>query len=225
MKAAKLIEKATTYAGIRALGSALDGDTLDFGLAVLNSMLESWQEDNLFIPYVQDIVTTVTGSPVSIGTGQTINVARPRDIKDTSFIRFNGVDSPIKLVSEEEYNRIANKSLSSVYSWIGYYDKQYPVGHLYLYPAPTNSSLHIIVDAVLPQFADYTTDYNIGIGYQNAIELSLAELLCLGLRALPSGLEKQAMLARKVIRRNNVSIWPMELPNVVTNRFRNIRAS
>lgn len=214
MKAESLIETACEYAGIKALGSPLDGETLSVGLSRLNSLLNSWQADNLFIPYVQEIVQTVTGNPITIGTGQTINVARPRFIRDTSFVRTNNNDQQIEVVDQQRYNLICNKLATSIQPWAGYYDNQFPVGHIYLYPAPVGSELHLQVDATLPQFADYTTDYPVDYGYQLALELSLAEKMCIGIKQVSPDLTRDAKNARATIRTNNAVIPVLKLPNL-----------
>lgn len=219
--AVNIIEEAYTYAGIKALGSQLDGETLAQGLSRLNSMLNAWQSDNLFIPYVSEVVTTVTGSPISIGTGQTINVTRPRFIRDTSYVRYQSQDWPIQWVNQPKFNELYNKTWSSTYPMYGYYDNQFPVGHIYFWPKLSSSELHLQLDAILPQFADYTTDYPIDTGWQLALELSLAEKACIGIKNIDQGLRLAAMNARDTIRTNNAVIEELGVPVVVQPGWRN----
>jgi hypothetical protein len=210
-KASDIINTASVLCGLKAAGEPISGDEDSYGLSMLNAMLDSWQADNLYIPYVTEVIATVTGSPVLIGTGQTINVARPKFIRDTSFIRSGGLDTKIWWLSEADFNEIPVKSATGTFSNWGYYDEAFPIGRIYLYPQPTNSELHLQIDATLPQFADYTTDYDIDTGWLMALYLSLAEYLCIGVREPPAGLMQKAMLARRQIRNNNAQINTLQI--------------
>lgn len=212
MKAADLILNAANMAGIQAIGDTMEGTYSIYALGRLNSLLDSWQVDNLYIPYITEISQVITGSPVTIGTGQTINVALPRFIRDTSFIRVSNTDYPLQIVDESTFNAIINKTAGGTPALV-YYDEKFPVGNLYFYPKPTSLEVHLQIDAAFPAFADLTTDYDIGKGYQLALELSLAELLCIGVREVPVELARQAIRARRVLKANNLRIPEMSLPD------------
>lgn len=218
MRAESAIQQAATYAGIKALGSPLDGETLEHGLTALNSMLDSWQAESLYIPHTTEIIQSVAGSPVTIGLGQTINVVRPKFIRDTSFIRIGGFDTPIRWISQQEYNTIAYKGQTGT-AYYGYYDEQFPVGKIYIYPVP-NGELHLQVDAALPQFADYTTDYAIDTGYKLAIELNLALMMCIGLKEPTQLLLSQAFAAKNRIQQNNATYSILTIDPNVTAKTR-----
>lgn len=209
MKASALIESAFTLAGRKALGQPIDGDSKAQGLELLQMLVDSWQAQGIFIPYTTEIVQSVTGSPVTIGTGGTINTTRPLRVLDTSFFRINSIDYPIKWVDEAEFNLIWNKTITEFTPRYGFYDHALPLGNLYFWPKPTAYELHLRLDAILPAFVDYDTDYNIEIGYTNAIKLSLAEYACMGIKEVPQSIGVQAEKARKAIIQNNmqVPIW------------------
>jgi hypothetical protein len=210
MKAADLILNAANMAGIQAIGDTMEGTYSIYALGRLNSLLDSWQADNLYIPYIAEVSQVITGSPVTIGAGQTINVALPRFIRDTSFIRISNTDYPLQIVDESTFNAIVNKSAGGTPTLV-YYDEKFPVGNLYFYPKPTSLEVHLQIDAAFPIFADLTTDYEIGKGYQLALELSLAELLCVGVREVPAELSRQAIRSRRVLKANNLRIPEMSL--------------
>ena len=209
MKAITLINNAALASGIKSLSDELDGTYAVYALNRLNSMLDSWQMDGLYIPFVQEITATVTGSPVTIGAGQAINVPLPRFIRNTSFFRSNNNDYPLNFVTEAEFNAIGSKTVNSIPN-TAYYDEKFPVGNIYFYPKPAAMELHLIIDSVFPNFTDLTTDYDIGKGYQLAIELSLAELLCIGVRDISPELQRRAYAARRILRQTNQDIPIMQ---------------
>lgn len=219
VKTIDIINTAFTLAGRKAIGNQLDGDELSWGMTLLKGMINSWQVDGLYIPFVTEAVSTISGSPVAIGLGQTINVPRPRFVRDTSFFRVNGVDVPVHWVNEREFNQLQIKTISSQFPLYGYYDAAIPVGNIYFWPAPQNVELHLILDAELPAFSDFnTTDYAIDTGYSEALYLTLACKACLGIKDIPADLERNANKAVSKIRRNNGKVPIIKLPYQIGNR-------
>jgi len=222
MKASELIESAFTLAGRKALGQPIDGDSKAQGLDLLQMLVDSWQAQGIFIPYSTEIVQSVTGSPVTIGTSGTINTTRPLRVLDTSFFRVDTQDYPIKWLDQSGYNQIGYKGLIAFPYCYGFYDHALPLGNLYFWPIPSNYELHLRLDAILPAFVDYDTDYNIETGYTNALKLSLAEYACMGIKEVPQSIGVQAEKARKAIIQNNMQV-PMWCKPSVTRGLNNGR--
>jgi len=216
MKAADLINNAAIMAGIQAIGDTMEGTYSIYALGRLNSLIDSWQIDGLYIPSITEIVQTVTGNPVTIGTSQTINVSVPNTILNTSFFRTSGNDYPLSIISESQYNLIQAKTTTGIPNVV-YFDSASPIGRLYFFPVPTAMELHLQINSTLPSFADLTTDVNIDKGYQAALELSLAEMLLLGVKEVPAELSRQAIRARKILKVNNLRIDEMNLPSDLQN--------
>jgi len=213
MKAIEAIDKAFTLAGIKALGSPLDGDVVNWGLTLLQGMIDAWQADGLYIPFVTKTVQIVNGSPITIGTGQTIDIARPRFVRNTSFFRVQGIDYPIAWLPQEEYNLIRNKDIQNQWPLYGYYDGVLPVSSIYFWPEPQNSELHLITDCALPSFADVNiTDYSIDVGYSDGIVYELACRACIGIKDVPPDLRRQAQKSVRSIRENNTQPPILNLP-------------
>lgn len=213
MKAVDAINTAFTMAGRKALGQPLDGDELAWGMALLRGMVDSWQADGLYVPFVTETVQTVAGSPITIGPGQTINVPRPKFVRDTSYFRSSGADFPIEWVNEREFNGIGVKAVKAALPVYGHYDGALPTASLYFWPAPQDSQLHLVMDAPLPAFADFNvTDYAVDTGYVDAVAYTLAVKACLGLRDVPPDLERQANNAVRKVRLNNARVPRIGLP-------------
>lgn len=204
--ATEIIDRAYSLIGYKDASESVTGQDAALALEVLNDLIDSWNTQNNFIVSVNEVVTTVSGSSVSIGPGQTINVPRPVDVMNGSFIRINNVDFMIDWISREEYNSIPYKLVTSNVVVYGYYDQNLPVGHIYLWPVPSSAELHLQLMSQLEAFADLTTPYDLAPGYKLALQYTLAEELAPGLKELPPSFTRKAAAARRAIRRTNVSV-------------------
>jgi hypothetical protein len=201
----------------RLLGAATSGDALpeayyQDGLDALNDMLDGWTTQRLFIVSVAEVVTSVTGSPVTIGPGMAIDITRPVKLEPGAFVRVAGVDYPLTWIERDVYNAFTLKTVTSTIPEYGYYDAAMPTGKVYLWPYSTTPlDLHLQVQVPLTEFADLATDYPLAPGYRKAIAYSLAEELAPELRELPPSVTRQAALARAAIKRTNVRVPMMSL--------------
>lgn len=203
----ELIDRAYTLIGFKDASEPLIGADATYALDVMNAMIDGWNTQRLFIVSVNEIVANVSGLPITIGPGQMIDVARPVDIEDGSFIRINNVDFPITWITREEYNNIAYKQVTANVSVYGYYDKNLPTGNIYLWPyQDASAELHLQLQQQLTEFADLTTQYTLAPGYKKALSYSLAEELAAGLRPLDPLIARTAVNARRAIRRTNAEI-------------------
>jgi hypothetical protein len=213
MKARNLIEDAMLMAGRKALGTALDGDTLAYGLRRLNQLIDEWQAQGLYIPFTTEVIQAITGSPVTIGATGTVIAPMPAFVRDTSFFRIGGLDFPLEWIDIAEFNRIPLKAIDTYPVYASYVPGD-TLGNLYFYPRPTNYELHLYIDDVLPAFVDYDTDYSLQKGYHNALTYTLAEVFCEGVRPVSQDIARKAMSARAVVRENNVKPIMWQSPSV-----------
>jgi hypothetical protein len=209
MKARQAIQDAFTEIGRVALGNNIDSDNLAHGLRLLNRMIDAWKAQNIFIPYTTEIVQTVTGSPITIGTGGTINTERPTQVLDASFFRISGIDYPFQWITQEEFNAVSLKEIDSIPRY-GWYEQGLPLSKLHFYPRPTNYELHLRVNGALPAFADYDIDYQVEAGYQDAIIKCLKVDACAGFREPTQSIMVSAENALRVIKTANARsmAWP-----------------
>lgn len=203
MKARDIIDDAFTIAGRKALGQPLDGDTLAYGLRRLNQLIDGWKVQDMYIPVTTEIVQTVTGSPVTIGTGGTINTTAPNSVKNVSFFRIGGSDYEIIWIGQEAFSEIILKGIAG-YPRYGYYENSLPLGKLYFYPQPQSMELHLRVNTTLPAFVDYDTDYTFQDGFDNALNYTMAEIACEGVRDVPADIAIKARNARLAIKERNL---------------------
>lgn len=205
--ARQIIERAYIAIGYKDPSEPLNGQDTNYALDVLNSMIDGWNTQNLYILSNNELVTTTSVSPVTIGVSQTINTPRPVSLIDTSFVRINNIDYPLTIIGDQEYNAICLKTIPSTIPIYAYYDRGSPIGKIYLYPIPSVSvEIHIFCNSQLSQFANLDTDYSLAQGYFNALFLSLAEQLTLGVNEASPMLIKQAWSARHAIKKSNVEV-------------------
>jgi hypothetical protein len=212
VKANQIIDAAFTLAGIKAIGETIAGDASEWAFTLLNDLLDEWNTDGLFIADNTETIITVSGQSVTIGTGKVINVTRPVRMLDTSFFRVNNIDFPIQWINQGEYNAIPYKAITSTIPYFAYYDGGIPDGNIFFWPYPaTGSELHLQLGVQFAGFVDYTTPINLAQGYKQALQYTLAERLCTGIRDVPAQLAKNAIQARDHIRVLNATVPTLEV--------------
>jgi len=210
--ATQIIERAYTLIGVKALGEPMTAEESQYALDSLNSMIDAWNTQPFYSPTVNEIVTIVSGLPITIGTGMMINVDRPPVVLNGSFVRINNVDFVLEWITREQYQDLMVKNVASPIPCFGFYDQNFPTGNIYLWPYPTaGTEFHLQLPYQIPQFADLTTDYTLIPGYLKAMQYSLAEELAVGLKGIDPAITRAATQARKAIRRTNADVPIMNL--------------
>lgn len=101
-------------------------------------------------------LTGGTGS-YTIGTGGAFNVDRPARIQN-AFVRVasgsNNVDYTVEIIPQSQWDSIRVKDIAGIPRKL-FYDSQYPLGTINLYPAPLLSSYTLYLNSYLP-IANYT---------------------------------------------------------------------
>lgn len=205
--ALQIINRAYAAIGYKATGETLSGEDASEALDVLNSMIDGWNTQRLFIVEVSNVVGTVSGASATVGAGLTFNTPNPVDMEEGGFARVDGIDYPLELIDRQTYEGLALKTTASTFPQYAYFDRGQPSSIVYFYPAVSGSvQIHLPFQVQLSEFADLTTDYSLAQGYRLALQLSLAEELALGVREVPALLARKAANARRVIRRSNVEV-------------------
>ena len=199
--ALQIINRAAELIGHKDPDETLGGNDVANFLAVLNDMVDAWNTQRLYIVTTTTVSGAVSANPVSIGSGQTLDTARPVRI-ESGWTRLNGLDHPIRRwLTAAEYDAIPNKSDTSDMPQAAFYSPGLPDGSIYLWPAPSASlSLHVRVMTQLSGFAAVSTAYDLAPGYKKALEYSLAEELAPGRRALDPQIARLAAMARRAIK-------------------------
>lgn len=175
-----IITRAMRLAGVFTKGQAPDDDEAADGLEALNTMLDSMSLERLFVYQLLQESKALTSSVGSytIGSGGSFNTTRPTSIVDPCFIRDSGNnDTPLKLISAEQYGLIVGKTVEGGYPQYLFYDSAYSsgLGTIFLYPEPqAGLTLYINSPKQLQQFTALTTEIALPPGYKRMLEYNLA---------------------------------------------------
>jgi hypothetical protein len=211
-----LINRGAEIIGYKDPDEDLSGNDAANFLDILNTMIDGWNTQRLYIVAVADVSASVSASPVTIGSGQTFDVTRPVRLEPGCFTRINNVDFPLTLVTREQYDGIVTKAVTSPWPIFGYYEPSLPTGNLHLWPAPSGAmELHLQMQTQLTEFADLATDYTLAQGYRKAIEYSFAEELAPGRRPLTADIIRIARGARRAIKITNLEVPQMAIPGAL----------
>lgn len=218
--ASAIIDRAYGLLGYKDAGETLSGADADYGLNVLNDMIDSWNTQRLFIFTTTAVTSTILGLSASIGPGLTINTPRPTMIPaQGSFVSVGGVDYPIEFINDAQYNGIAIKSTPSTIPIYAYYNGGLP-SSIYFWPYPSvPTSFTLLLEQQLTAFADLVTDVPLVPGYKKALQESLAEELAPGLRDIPQSLARIAAKSRQAIRRTNANVPLLSFGETVGSPF------
>jgi hypothetical protein len=204
--ALSIINRAAELIGYKDPDETLSGAESSNFLGVLNSMVDEWNTRRLFVVSTQDVVTSVSASPVTIGTGATINTTRPIRI-ESGFTRIDSIDYPIEWLTGQQFHAISDKATAGSIPCYGYYQASLPTGSVYLWPVPSGAvSLHLVVATQLTEFAALSTEYDLAPGYRKALAYSLAEELAPGRRPLDPQISRIAASARRALKTTNAVV-------------------
>ena len=208
--------------GLVRPGRTASPEQLTDGLARLNDMIDAWGIERLTIFFVLRTEKTLADATASytIGTGGSINIVRPASIESAGLILDTAADptteKPIHIFTDQEWQSIKQKGLTSTLVSGIYYDKQWTAGlaTIYVWPVPTIGTTALILYTLqaLTAFADLTTSYTFPPGYAEAIGYQLALRLAPEFGGLTDpATEKNATVALARLKRGNIRPVEVEL--------------
>lgn len=174
-----IITGAARLLGVLRKGEALDADEAADGLSALNALIASWSSGALMgLSRTRDALTLVTASATyAIGTGQTLNTRAPRMILSAT-ISNGGIDYPASIITDEEYENIALKSVGGGITCYLNYNRDYvtDTGTIRLFPIPVGGSvLNLLSEKGLTTITAIGDDVFLPFaGFERALKFNLA---------------------------------------------------
>jgi hypothetical protein len=224
MLVSRIITLGARAAAISGQGQNLSQDMTQTAFDALNAMIGQWAAKRWLVYHLIDSVVSPCTGAVSYTAGPSgdFNIAmRPTTIESAYVSMYHGtpqqIDTPLELIkAREDYNKLALKALSTFPNAL-YYDNDYPLGHVYAWPVPTNLySLTITVKMPLPAFVNLADDINLPPEYQEALIYNLAArlrvLYQLPLDPAVIGLAKAAL---GTVRSANTQIQRLQIPDAI----------
>lgn len=166
------------YANLGAIDGAGEPESWQYeqGLQSLNSMLASWSREKLTIYGAVDESFTLTpGDGVyTVGVGADFNTAWPFDVINAFYRDANGIDTPLVITTQGQYDSLADKSISARPEYLVYDPKGYPTGTATLYPVPDSAyTLFWTAQKVITSYASIDATVGIAPEYEEALEYNL----------------------------------------------------
>ncbi|WP_242176580.1 hypothetical protein [Pseudomonas sp. MONT-RG-20F-20-E-7-02] len=226
----ELINLALKQAGVLGVGQTATAEDTSDAFKLLNMMLAQWSVKRNVVHQIIDSGLPTTGAQTySVGIGGDFSIARPSKLVGVYCRQLNPpslpVDFPIELLqSMSDYGRISLKTMASM-PVAAYYDPQYPLGVLHVWPVPiTGYEMHILALVPLGQFATPYDDIILPAEYEEAIMYNLAGRLCSFYQIpIPQGVVQLAASALSTIRMANIQVGKMYMPdNLVSGGTYNV---
>lgn len=169
-----IIEDALGEIGVKEHGQSLSSEDSAIGLRYLNRILERWSNHRLLIPALTEISVPLSGAySYTIGPTGAVVVTRPNKIIGAYSRDSAGIDTPIQVLSEVEWQVINDKSLSGPPDRV-WYEKTNTNGTLHVYPDTSGYTLKLQCQVLLSSFALNSTSLTLPEGYESALMLTLA---------------------------------------------------
>jgi hypothetical protein len=132
-----LIKGAMRKVGITSAGETPTADEANDALSDLNDLIESMNLDNLFVWGSASIVFATVAAQATRTIGPTGQFVSDRPVCVTNaYCTFGGVDYPIEIIGQAEYDNITLKTQQSQIIERMAYVNDFPNGLLYMWPVP-----------------------------------------------------------------------------------------
>lgn len=178
-----VIVDAFAMLGVYQTGDTITSADQTLGLQVLNDMLDTWSTESLatFCILENNFPTVPGQQSYTIGpSGANITATRPiRILEDpgTAFVRdANNNDYPIEVWPRDKWNTIGSKLVTGNIPEVLFYDPQFPLGVINLFPVPNLSGYTVYFDSYqqLGAFATVGATFAFPPGYKRAMGTNLA---------------------------------------------------
>jgi len=209
--ARELVIGALTQIGAYAAGETPSAADAQLGLTTLQDQLDSWAADQLAIAVTTTTTFTLLAntSMVTIGTGGTVNAARPTWFTQVNYVipaSTPPVETPMGPMDDDAYANLSIKTLTSNLPTQYYYNATTPLGTLFFWPTPTqNVQIKLYYDLPVSQPAVLDDDVIGPPGYREAIKYALAVRLAepFGRPVTPTLMEWARVSFATMTRQNN----------------------
>jgi hypothetical protein len=204
---------------IEALGAGETPTTDEYAdaLYVYNSMIDSWNNERLMLYYTEELTETLVNGDqtYTVGPAGDINATRPLAITG-AFVVDNDIRYPVEIINKDAWDSIFDVTTTSSYPNFLFYDPQYPLGVINLFPVPsTTCTLHVDAKKQLTSFASTGTSLALPPGYQAMIEYNGAIWLAPEWgKAVKPEVAEIAAKTMKVVKATNLPDLTMRIPPI-----------
>lgn len=203
--ALNIIERSFLDLRLMQGGGTVNAQAASDALIFLNDLIQSLDNEGLTIyQNTVDSYTLTGATSYTMGSGATINTARPVEITSAYFTK-NSVDTALTIISKEQYEAIPVKTTASDIPNVMYVNYGYPYVTLYVYPVPSSGTLNISSNKPLTELATLSTVLSLPPGYERMLRLNLDVELMPQYQKQDNLLIAQAAKAKSDIKRQNAA--------------------
>ena len=169
--------------GVYSPGEAISDADAETVLDVLNQLLDAWSIQTLscFAVLEQSFALTVGKAAYTIGTSGGADVAQTRPVRvmegpGTAYIQdANKQNYPVDVVTIDKWNMIGLRTATSNVPSTLFYDPEFPLGIINLFPVPNAGGYTLFFDSFLQltQLSALSTAFSFPPGYKAAIQSNL----------------------------------------------------
>lgn len=216
------INAACKLLGVLAAGETLPSEDSIDALAALNQMVDAWSTQGLMIyaSQTQELTWPANQGTRTIGPTGDIVATRPIRLDNRTYFKDSSGNSyGLTKISEEDFNAISLKTITSTYPEYFFVNYTMPDITVSVYPVPTLSlTWEVVSDLESTQPATLFDALSVPPGYLRAFKYNLACEIApiFGITPLAK-VEKIATLSLKSIKKSNVKIenLRMNLPSAI----------
>jgi hypothetical protein len=212
-----IITRALRLLKVIAANESGDAADLDVGFNSLNDMLDSWSinRNNLLATVIETFPLVNNQASYTIGTGGDFNTTLPMKVEESSYISYQGVDYPLRSVTQDTYSQIPFKTNGGIPE-VFWFDPSATLATIYFYPVPqTLQSIQMHSLKPMTAFTSLDASYTLPPGYKEALQFSLAEALASEFETeAPKFVILKAMTLRRSLQRKNVVVPDMTIDQV-----------
>jgi hypothetical protein len=222
MTVTQLCTAALSRLGIPGVGQTPRQEDLDLAFDRLNQWIDALALESLTVSRLLRTTWTLTSATsYTIGTGATVNVARPvspQAIKNCGYVDTSVTPNREYLfgpvLTEQAYQAIAQKTITATYPAQWYYDPSLTTGTLKPWPVPTGSSLQGVVytESAVSEFSALSDTVSVAPGWKRFLINGLAvELAPEFGKELDPAIVMTAREAKSAIKRGNERLSDLTL--------------
>jgi hypothetical protein len=205
-----LIASSLRLAGVLAAGEAMTATEAADGLDTFNDLLDTWRTERLTLTSQDRVTEPIVGSQPSytIGASGNIDRARPLWIDAAGVLTADGLETPITILTRAQRASIGLKGATADLPSAIFYDPQFPLGVISVYPVATDSSASLVLylpAESLDAVADLDVVLSLRPGWSKALRYGLATDLAVeyGI-ALDPLIQQGAAESKATIKRTNL---------------------
>ena len=203
-----MVEQSFTELRVKRAGDTLEPENMTLGMYLFNRRLDSWNANQRAVyseAFNDSLTLTPALSPHTIGPSGTLVVSvRPTRLLAVQLNVGSSIFTDVNVRDAAWYAQQSAPAISMSVPSDVYYKPDWPNGRMYFFGVPSTAyAVRVWYDTILVSVAQ-TDTFAMPPGYQEALELTVAEDLADSLgQAVSASLARRAREARAVVFGNN----------------------